>query len=106
MPLLAEAATIRSKTPYLDREIPLPTSNSGHKKLKWWHVVLFAMGLFLEIFRVIFLLLMFSALIHELGHLVAGFLVGDRFDDIRVGPLQVNRQWKISWHWTLSDALS
>jgi hypothetical protein len=100
MAALAESATTRSKTPYLDREIPLPPSTAGHTKPKWWQIVLFAMGLFLDIFRVIFLLFMFSLLIHELGHLVAGFLVGDHFNYIRVGPAQVNRTWRISWHWT------
>jgi len=106
MPVLAEEATIRSKTPYLDREISLPPSKVGHEKLRWWVIVLFAMGLFLEIFRVVFVLWMFSILIHELGHLVAGLLVGDRFDHIQVGPIQVSRPWKVSWHWTRSDVLS
>jgi hypothetical protein len=100
MPVPAESATTRSKTPYLDREIPLPRSRAGDVKPRWWLVVLFAMGLFLEIFRVVFLLWMFSILIHELAHLVAGLLVGERFDSIRVGPIQVNRPWKISWCWT------
>jgi peptidase M50-like protein len=96
----AELATTRSKTPYLDREIPLPPSTRGRAKLKWWQIVLFAMGLFVDIFRVVFLLWMFSILIHELGHLFAGFLVGERFNYIRVGPIQVNRPWRISWNWT------
>jgi hypothetical protein len=102
----AESATTRSKTPYLDREIPLPPSTAGHTKLKWWQIVLFAMGLFLDIFRVVFLLWMFSILIHELGHLVAGFLVGERFNYIRVGPIQVNCSWRISWHWTRRAVLT
>jgi len=97
----AETVTTRSKTPYLDREIPLPRSSAGHfAKFRWWHVVLFAMGLFWEIVRVVLLLWLFSILIHELGHLVAGLLVGEQFDSIRVGPIQVNRTWKVSWHWT------
>jgi hypothetical protein len=102
----AESATARSKTPYLDRKIPLPRPRAGHAKLKWWQIVLFVLGLFVEIFRVVFLLWMFSILIHELGHLVAGFLVGDRFDYIRVGPIQVNRPWRISWNWTRHAVLT
>jgi len=96
----AETATTRSKTPYLNREIPLPHPSAGHEKPRRWLVVLFAMGLFLEIVRVVLLLWLFSILIHELGHLVAGLLVGEHFDSIRVGPIQVNRTWKVSWHWT------
>jgi hypothetical protein len=102
----AESAATRSKTPYLDREIPLPRLTWGHAKLKWWQIVLFAMGLFLEIFRIVFLLWMFSILIHELGHLVAGVLVGEQFNYIRVGPIQVNRSWRISWHWTRHAVLT
>jgi hypothetical protein len=49
---------------------------------------------------------MFSILIRELGHLVAGFLVGDRFNYIRVGPIQVTRPWKLSWHWTRRAVLT
>jgi hypothetical protein len=105
MSVPAKSETTRSKTPYLDREIPLPPP-AGQAKLKWWQVVLFAMGLFLEILRVVFLLWVFSILLHELGHLVAGLLVGERFTSIRVGPIQVNRGWKISWHWTRHAVLT
>jgi hypothetical protein len=106
MPAPVDSVTTRSETPYLDREIPLPLPAAGRRRPRWWHIVLFTMGLFLEIFRIVFSLWMFSVLIHELGHLVVGILVGEQFNYIRVGPIQVNRSWRISWHWTRHAVLT
>lgn len=36
---------------------------------------------------------------HEVGHILAGLLVGLEFDDIRVGPLGADRYKKASWNW-------
>ena len=34
--------------------------------------------------------------IHELGHVLGGIWAGYRFDSIRVGPLQLDRRWRIA----------
>jgi hypothetical protein len=36
-------------------------------------------------------------IIHETGHLVAGLFSGYRVDFMRVGPIQINRPFKVSW---------
>jgi hypothetical protein len=101
-----EAVAARSRTPYLDREIPLPPMNPGYAELKWWQFALFALALFLEVFRVLYVLWMVCILIHELGHLFGGLVAGEQFDYIRVGPIRLDRQWKITWQWTWGAFLS
>lgn len=88
-----------SQTPYLDRLIPLPRENPKYSKFKWWQIMLFAPLLFVEITRVLVLLVLLQLLIHELGHLIGGLLVGDQFNRIRVAFVEINSSWKISWHW-------
>lgn len=95
-----------SKTPYLDRQIPLPHRNVGYGRIKWWQSALFLLGLTLQLFRVLFALWMLQILIHELGHLVGGLLAGEWFSSIRVGPLQIDRSGKVSWHWRVGAVWS
>ena len=49
---------------------------------------------------------MLLVLIHEVGHLLGGLLVGFRFNYIRVGPLTIDRSGKITQHWTWHDLAS
>jgi len=49
---------------------------------------------------------MLLVLIHEVGHLVGGLLVGFRFSYIRVGPFTIERSGKITQHWTWRDLAS
>jgi hypothetical protein len=93
-------STQRSKTPYLDRELRLPRPQRGLARLKWWQLGLFAACLLIEVFRVFFALWFVVIGIHELGHLVGGLIVGERFDHIRIGPLRIERPHKISLVWT------
>ena len=97
---LFQSRVVRSKTPYLDRELQLPRTNTGHTRLKWWQLVLFAACLFLEVFRIFYSLWILVIGIHELGHLVGGLIAGDRFDHIRIGPVRIARPLKITWLWT------
>src|SRR5215510_2503709 len=95
----AHVRSSHSTTPYLDRQIPLPRPNPHYAKLKWWQVVLVAPLLLVEIFRALFLLCLLHIVLHEVGHIVAGLLVGDRFSHIRIGPFEIDRAHKVSWHW-------
>jgi hypothetical protein len=49
---------------------------------------------------------MLLVLIHEVGHVVGGLLVGFRFNYIRVGPFTIDRSGKITQHWTWYDLAS
>ena len=95
-----------STTPYLDRLVPLPPVNAMYSRLKWWKVAIFLLGLTVGLFRVLCVLWMLQMLIHELGHLAGGLLVGEQFNYIRVGPFQIDHSRKISWHWTVGEVLS
>jgi len=57
------------------------------------------MALLIGSFRIICALWLLQVLIHELGHLAGGVLVGDRFNYIRVSVLQFSRGGEISWRW-------
>ena len=95
-----------STTPYLDRQIPLPGPNPKYAKLKWWQALLFAPLLLVEIFRVLFLLYLLHILLHEIGHVIAGLTVGDQFCSIRIGPFEIDRARKVSWHWGWNSIFS
>jgi hypothetical protein len=86
----SDATSATFTTPYLDRLLPLPPINAMYAPLKWWKVGLFLLGLTVGLFRVLCLLWMQQIMIHELGHLIGGLLVGKQFNNIRVGPLQNN----------------
>lgn len=101
-----EGQAVLSKTPYLDRQIPLPHRNVGYARIKWWQAALFLLGLTLGLFRVLFALWILQVLIHELGHLVGGLLVGEQFSYIRVSVLQIDRSGEVSWHWRVGAAWS
>lgn len=89
-----------SRTPCLDRQIPLPALGRIDAKLKWWQLALLSALLLVKLFFVLNAVLLLCILVHELGHLVAGVLVGFRFISIRVGPLRVEHTGQMSWHWT------
>jgi hypothetical protein len=95
-----DAVAIRSKTPYLDRENPLPRMNRGASPIRWWQTLLIVLAMFLDVFRVVFASFMVCILIHEAGHVVGGLLMGDWFNYVRVGPFQIDRRGKVSWRWT------
>jgi hypothetical protein len=86
-----------SKTPYLDRQLQLPRPNRRHSRIKSWQAILLLASLLLETIRVACLIWMLVILIHELGHLAGGLLVGDKFDYIRIGALRIDRVTKIKW---------
>jgi len=88
-----------SQTPYLDRQIPLPRVNPKYSKFKWWQIAILLPLFVIEITRVLFLLVLLHLLIHELGHVIGGLLMGDQFNRIRVGPIEIDSSWKVSWHW-------
>ena len=96
----AEARSDVSATPCLDRQIPLPPRNPVDSPLRWWHFALIVAVLLVKTFFVIFALWMLSILVHELGHLVGGLLIGFRFNYVRIGPLRVERSGKVTWEWT------
>ena len=103
---LIEARPALSATPCLDRQIPLPPRNSADSELRWWHFALIFAVLLVKTFFVLFTSYVLVVLVHELGHLVAGSLVGLRFNYIRIGPLRVERSGKMSWQWTWRALLS
>jgi hypothetical protein len=88
-----------STTPYLDRLKPLPPRNPGFSEFKSWQIVLFLLGLILKVFRVFYGLSVLIILVHEVGHVLGGLLVGDKFDWIRIGPLKIQRAGKFRWTW-------
>ena len=94
-----ESERIASSTPYLDRELPLPRPNPRYRRIRPWQtliiLIVFAFITPLEIY----LLILSVILVHEVGHCVAGLLVGLEFDEIRVGPIALDRHRKISWIW-------
>src|SRR5713226_2489448 len=85
-----------SATPCLDRQIPFPPRNPADRELRWWQLALIAAVLLIKTFFVLAAVWMFLVLIHEVGHLVGGLLVGFRLNYIRVGPLRIERSGKIS----------
>jgi hypothetical protein len=96
----------RSGTPCLDRQIPFPPRNPADRELRWWQLALIAACLLFKTFFVIAAVWMLLVLIHEVGHLVGGWLVGFRFNYIRIGALTIERSGKITWHWTWHDLAS
>jgi hypothetical protein len=54
----------------------------------------------IKTFFVIVALWVLSVLVHELGHLVGGLLIGFRFNYIRIGPLRIERSGKFNWRWS------
>ncbi len=95
-----------STTPCLDRQIPFPRRNPADRELRWWQLTLIAACLLIKTFFVIAAVWMLLVLIHEVGHLVGGALVGFRLDYIRIGPLTIERSGKITQHWTRHDLIS
>jgi hypothetical protein len=89
-----------SATPCLDRQIPFPPRNPTDRELRWWQLALVGACLLLKTFFVIAAVWMLLVLIHELGHVVGGSLVGFRFNYIRIGPFTIDRSGKITQHWT------
>lgn len=90
-----------SSTPYLDRQLLLPAPNRQHSKVRLWQAALLLGTLLIGTIRIVYFLWLLVILIHELGHLAAGLLVGDEFDCLRVGPLRFDRTRKVNWegHW-------
>jgi hypothetical protein len=93
----------RPRTPILDLEKPLPKPAAESWLLKGTSVFLLLLlivatlkdlALIVLVFFVMgFVLLVWLAtLIHELGHFVAGLLVGLRFDCINIGPFIYERK--------------
>jgi hypothetical protein len=78
---------------------PLPEPNRRYSRIKPWQAVLLLASLLIEAVRIAYALWMVVILIHELGHLVAGLLVGQEFDYIRIGPMRIDRAKKILWEW-------
>jgi hypothetical protein len=97
---LPELSADLSRTPCLDRRIPLPVPARTDAELKWWQLTLLSALLLVKLFFVLYAVLLLCILVHELGHLVAGALVGFRFMYIRVGPLRIEHTGKVSWRWT------
>ena len=95
-----------STTPCLDRQIPFPRRNPADRELRWWQLTLIAACLLIKTFFVIAAVWMLLVLIHEVGHLVGGVLVGFRLNYIRIGPLTIERSGKITQHWTRHDLIS
>src|SRR5882724_423350 len=95
-----------SATPCLDRQIPFPPRNPTDRELRWWQLTLIAACLLVKTFFVIVAVWMLLVLIHELGHLVGGLLVGFRFEYIRIGPFTIERSGKVTQHWTWHDLAS
>jgi hypothetical protein len=67
--------------------------------MAWWQtayiVALFVLGAPF----ILYCLLLAVIFIHEIGHLLAGLLVGIKFGSIRVGPLQINHHRRLAWKW-------
>src|SRR5271169_3886487 len=88
-----------SPTPYLDRTLPLPHANPSCRPIRPWQTALILLVFVLKTPLQIYLLVLTVISFHEVGHCLAGLLVGLEFDDIRVGPLALDRYKKISWNW-------
>ena len=95
-----ELGAVVSRTPCLDRLIPLPPPRRIDSRLKWWQLSLLSALLLVKLFFVLYTVLLLCILVHELGHLLAGTLVGFRLIYIRVGPLRIEHTGRLSWHWT------
>jgi len=91
-----------SRTPYLDRELPLPNPNPYFRRIRPWQTVLilglFAFGTPFEIY----LLILLVTLIHEVGHCLGGLMAGLAFDGIRVGPVELDSYRRFHWQWNRS----
>ena len=95
-----------SETPYLDMQRRLPAPNRRYSRIKPWQAVLLLASLLIKTVRITYVLWIVVILIHELAHLVAGLLVGDEFDYIRVGPIRVDRAKKTLWEWRWGTILT
>jgi len=95
-----------SETPYLDMQRPLPPPNRRYSRIRPWQAVFLLASLLLEAVRVAYVLWIFVVLIHESGHVLAGMLVGDKFDYIRVGPMRVDRTKNVRWEWRWGSILT
>jgi hypothetical protein len=87
-------------TPCLDRQLPFPARSQADSQLRWWQLTMIAALLLFKTFFVLICVWMSLVLIHELGHVAGALIVGFRFNFIRIGPFQIDRSRKISWHWT------
>ena len=95
-----------SATPCLDRQIPFPPGNPADRELRWWQLAIIAACLLIKTFFVIAAVWMILVLIHEVGHLVGGVLVGFRLNYIRIGAFTIERSGKITRHWTWHNLTS
>jgi hypothetical protein len=60
----------------------------------------------LQMFRMFYLLWTLIVFVHEMGHLLGGLLVGDKFDYVRIGPFTVERSRKVRWAWNWGTIFS
>ncbi len=88
-----------SPTPYLDRKLRLPRANPGYRRIRPWQTAVILAVFVLKTPLEIYLLVLAVIFFHEAGHSLAALLVGLQFDDIRVGPLGVDRYREVSWNW-------
>src|SRR5581483_3438142 len=95
-----------STTPYLDLLKPLPSRNPAFSQFKKWQVVVFLTFLTLKIARVFYAIVLVIIFAHEIGHVLGGLIVGDRFDYVRIGPLTIGRSRKLRWRWNWGTVFS
>jgi hypothetical protein len=86
-------------TPYLNRELPLPSPNRAYRRIRPWQTALIILAFALVTPFEIYLLILAVTLIHEFGHCVAGLMVGLEFDQMRVGPVEVDSYGRSKWVW-------
>ncbi len=95
----SEARPVGSTTPYLDRELPLPSPNWAYRRIPLWQTVLIIALFLLRTPFEIYLLILAATLVHELGHYLGGLAAGLELDRIRVGPLELDPYHRLQWRW-------
>lgn len=121
----APAFANSTTTPILDRLVPLPTRPKRAAKAtalqmivgavigggialvfifgaKWFSKTFINWDSFGPLSLPLFIFYFYASIylgiiVHETGHLVAGSFSGYRVDFMRVGPVQINRPFKVSW---------
>ena len=88
-----------SPTPYLDLELPLPAPNWAYRPIAPWQTALILAAFLLRTPFEVYLLILAVALVHELGHCLAGLAAGMKFDTIRVGPIAIDSYKRLNWEW-------
>lgn len=99
VPVPFEPSPSVSLTPYLDRQLPLPSPNWGYRRIPLWQTALIVGAFLLRTPFEIYLLILGVTLVHELGHCLAGLMAGLEFDRIRVGPLELGPYKRLTWQW-------